>query len=244
MGGWINSLKWIAAGLKTASPVLEATTRIGVKLATNNIGDRIVLGAAGGAAANAFLGDKKKPLTERLKRGALWGAGAGAFVGLTSRVAGMAGEGVYKGVKYAVPTGGKSLGKYAAGRVAAFRGGAGYYRSFGTYPVFMAGGAALGAYMSPDSRMKGAAIGAMGGAGIKTLAEVGMFYNKASFPVRAGMLAAGTVGAFGIASALQEPPTSAETPSYEETTQGSMLDRVRSINAQGGIVLGAHRGRH
>lgn len=244
MGGWVNSLKWIAAGLKTTTPVLETTTRIGARLAATNIGDRILLGAAGGAAANAFWGDKEKPLTERLKKGALWGAGAGAFVGLTARTAGMAGEGVYQGVKYAVPTGGRSLGKYAANRVAAFRGGAGFYRSFGTYPVFMAGGAALGAYMSPDNRMKGAAVGALGGAGLKTVAEVGMFYNRSSFPVRAGMLAAGTVGAFGIASALQEPPTSAELPSYEETMQGSMLDRVRAMNAQGDIVLGAHRGRH
>lgn len=240
----IENLGWIARGLKSEVPVLSTTARAGAILSKAHMGDRILIGAVGGAALNVGFGDKDKPVLERLKSGVLYGAGLGAFTSIAAVGAGTAGEVAYRGLKAGIPATGKGLYRYAGSRVSMFKSGASAMKAFGTYPAFMAAGAVAGATLDQDDRLHGAMYGALGGLGLKAGFTTYDMYKNTNTLGKVGMIVGGSVAAAGITASMQGPGTAAVAPDYAEAYNGGVNNRMRSMNASGDLVLGSHRRRH
>lgn len=134
--------------------------------------------------------------------------------------------------------------------------------AYATLPVAMGAGAVLGAMVAgEDHRVKGAVIGAAAGAGALALARgVGMWKNFGR-GTKYGLFAAGAALAFGagsraeLASHVQAALVPSETgeaeyadpsaaQSYDQSSGRGPGRRSRNLQADGGVVLGSHRGRH
>ena len=245
--GFLNRLEWLFTNLGERK-VATFGARAGGMLSEMHAGDRIVLGAAGGAGLNVAFGDKNKPAWERVQTGALWGAGVGMFTGPVMWYAGMAGEAAFRTARTAargVPTTTSRIGRYLGNRYNVLRSSKSLYKAFGTVPIMMTAGAVTGGILAPSGqRMKGAALGAAAGLGVKAGYGIYRAYEAMPGIGQAAMIAAGTAGVFTVANALAPPQYGdiAEAPPMYETA--GIRGRMNNLNATGDVTLGLNNRRH
>jgi hypothetical protein len=225
-------------------------------------GDRVLLGAAAGAAINGFR-NSDTPLGDRLVHGAIAGAALGytapALFGIGERVlpkvASTTGKGIFSHFT-AMP------GVYSKLRPSLGRGMAAW-KAFGTVPALALAGAGVG-YMHSGT-LKGAAIGAVAGVGVRVAGGGVEWWNRiGKVPgFRTGLVmgtsAAGVLlGSMaksdprGAAEALPDPVGNSEyhpvgtvaSRSIFSAYDSGIRDRLNSIGASGDVVFGLHNGRH
>lgn len=211
-----------------------------------------ILGAGAGAAGGYFLGDKDDP--DRVGRGAALG---GAAVASAYLAAPFVNKNVLQAAGLAAKQGSalawKGLKHYASNmelrraqmarrgwtRLNSIMGG------YGTIGLFAGLGAVAGAYMDDESSLRGAAVGAAAGVGIRT--GIRMLQGARKIPSAPGKILSALALAAGLgvaASAFYQ--TSAEgspEPDDERIVRSGTRDRMRSMGADGSIVFGAHNRR-
>ena len=190
---------------------------------------------------------------DKLSRGALWGgaaglAGYGAAVNSRSIAARLGSWTKQRPAVYAAAK--AKLGAGFRPSMAAFS------KAYLPVPLAAGAGSAIGAYMSPDHRTRGAMIGA----GVGTAATLGLRVAGAYKPMSkfgkwgaiAGLaMAAGVagnaMGSQGDESAgiiNSEGETDYVSPQEAAHYNAGVKNRMRSMNAHGDIVLGSHNRRH
>lgn len=226
-----------------------AVEKLFAKVASTNIGDRLVVGAAAGAGAGAFLGDSDTPIATRLAIGATLGASGGAFIGSVGKTAVMAGKGIQSSFKPTMNMAGNYMkGRYAMYSKLSKSNGIveAAFKAFGTYGHFAATGAIAGGVMDKDDRIRGAVTGALGGLALRGGISTYKFYKKADPFTKMGMFTGLSAASYGVASSFQEQPVAGYGAPPEETygAGSSVSDRSRMMNANGDLVFGLHNGRH
>lgn len=229
-------------------------------------GDRILLGAAAGAAING-LRKSDSPLGDRIAKGALLGAGLGlaaptiwsAAERTAPWLAKKTGSGVWSHFS-------EMPGKFATLRPKVGVGMAAW-KSFGTFPAFALAGAATG--VATGHGLKGAALGAAAGIGLRGVGGAGEWWTrlgKIPGARTATVLSASTAGVIAAGMGKSDPEFTAEA--YPDPTGGSeyyaaqsaensglnsslfsaydsgIRDRMNRMSASGNMVFGLHGGRH
>ena len=228
-------------------------------------GYRLIGGIGVGAALDVAYGNKDLDVGDR----AAQGAGFGAIAGVAAPLAWEASKKLPNlGWSFGKGIASSSQSRFSYLRTKGLGVGQAFLGSYGGRFAFAGAGAALGAMIDSDHRERGAVIGAGVGFAARSAMHGISLYNKLATPwlkvgekkfLRPGKwMFLGGVSALAVGAGLMthhdresqavyNPATGydATDPGVEEDYQHTGYSaRMAVMQAGGGVVLGAHRGRH